>query len=165
MSFHMHLRATATNQVPEDFPSLLAFMSAAWSAHQEEYAAGIADSIDKDFGHVHELYTMAVDDGDGTNAANNLPIFGGRHLHSPAEDEPPIVILEPADVRRTADFLRTLSFDDRWRIAERSLSAPYTGWEDENAASNIYLGHHNALRAFYQRAARAGDAVVKAFWY
>jgi hypothetical protein len=161
----MHLRATATNEVPEDFSSLLDFMSTAWEAHQEEYAAGVAHSIEKDFGYVHELYNMGVDQGDGTNTANNLPIFGGQHIHSPAKDQPPFVILDAAEVRRTEDFRRTLSFDDRWRNPGTNLSTPYIGWEDENAARNIYLGHHNALRAFYQRAARAGDAVIKAFWY
>lgn len=32
-------------------------MPAAWAKHQEEYAAGIADSIEKDFAEVHRLYT------------------------------------------------------------------------------------------------------------
>ncbi|RAO08420.1 DUF1877 family protein [Micromonospora noduli] len=165
MSFHMHLRATATNEVPEDFSSLVDLMSTAWEAHQNEYAAGVAHSIDKDFGHVHELYIMGLDQSDGTNPANNLPIFGGRHIDGPAKDQPPFVILDPAEVHRTADFLQTLSFDERWRIAGTNLSTPYIGWEDENAARKIYLGHHDALRTFYQRAARAGDAVIKAFWY
>jgi len=165
VSFHIHLRATATNEVPGDFSSLLGFMSTAWEAYREEYVAGVAHSIDKDFGHVHELYTMGMDLGDGTNTANHLPIFGGRHVHSPAKDQPPFVILAPAEVRRTADFLRALSFDERWRIAGTHLSTPYIGWDDENAARNVYLGRHDALRTFYQGAARAGDAVIKAFWY
>lgn len=161
----MHLRATTPNEVPGDFSSLLDFMSIAWEAHQEEHQAGIADSIDKDFGHVHELYTMGLDHGDDTNPTNNLPIFGGRLIHSQTEDQPPFVILDPADVRRTADFLRTLSFDERWHIARTKLSKPYIGWEDENLARSIYLGHHNDLRTFYEQAARAEDAVIKAFWY
>lgn len=165
MSFHMHLRATASNEVPEDFSSLLDFMWAAWEAHQEERAAGIADSVCKDFGHVHELYTMGADHGDATNAANSLPIFGGRHTHSPTKDQPPFVTLNPAEVRGTAEFLRNLSFNERWQIAGTKLSKPYIGWEDENAAKNVFLGYHNDLRTFYGRAALAGHAVIKAFWY
>ncbi|MEU4714304.1 DUF1877 family protein [Micromonospora purpureochromogenes] len=158
MSFHMHLRATASDEVPEDFSSLLDFMWAAWEAHPEEYAAGIADSIEKDFGHVHEIYTMRADQGDAANAASTLPIFGGRHIHSPTKDQPPFVILNPAEVRGVAEFLRTVSFDERWQIA-----GAYNGWEDENR--NTFLGYHNDLRTFYERATRAGHAVIKAFWY
>ncbi|MGW3806188.1 DUF1877 family protein [Micromonospora sp. NPDC005113] len=166
MSFHMHLRATASNEVPQDFSSLLDFMWAAWEAHPEEYAAGIADSIEKDFGHVDELYTMGTDHGDATNAASTLPIFGGRQIYSsPAKDQPPFVILSPAETRGTAEFLRIVSFDERWQIAGAKLSKPYVGWKDENAARNIFLGYHNDLRTFYARAAQAGHTVIKAFWY
>jgi hypothetical protein len=30
---------------------------------------------------------------------------------------------------------------------------------------DIHLQHHTGLRAFYDRTATAGKAVVKAFWY
>ncbi|SIN45034.1 DUF1877 family protein [Micromonospora cremea] len=163
MSFHMHLRATTSKEAPQDFSSLLDFMWTAWEEHQQEYTAGIADSIEKDFGHVHELYTMGADQGDATNAA--LPIFGGRHIHSPTKDEPPFVILNPAEVRGVAEFLRTVSFDERWQIVGTELSKPYIGWEDKNAARNVFLGYHNDLRTFYGRAALAGHSVIKAFWY
>ena len=165
MSFHMHLRATAPKEVPEDSSSLLDFMSAAWETHQDEYAAGIANSICNDFGHVDDLYTMGADHGGATSAANTLPIFGGRHVHSPTKDQPPFIILNSAEVRETAEFLQTVSFDERWQIAGTKLSKPYIGWEDENAARNIFLGYHNDLRTFYRRAALAGHAVIKAFWY
>ncbi|SBT42087.1 DUF1877 family protein [Micromonospora auratinigra] len=158
MSFHMHLRATAPNDVPEDYSSLRDFMWVAWEAHPEEYAAGIADSIDKDFGRVDELYTKGVDRGDATSAASTLPIFGGRHVHSPTKDQPPFVILNPAEVRGVAEFLRTVSFDERWEIA-----GTHDGWEDENRST--FLDYHNDLRTFYQRAAQAGHAVIKAFRY
>lgn len=166
MSFHMHLRAMASNEIPEDFSSLEDFMWAAWEAHPEEYSAGIADSIEKDFGHVDELYTMGTDQGDATNAASTLPIFGGRQIYrTPARDERPFVVLDSAATREAADFLRTVSFHERWQIAGAKLSKPYIGWEDENAARNIFLGYHNDLRTFYARAAHAGHAVIKAFWY
>ncbi|MGI5521563.1 DUF1877 family protein [Micromonospora sp. CA-259024] len=165
MSFHMHLRATAANEVSEDFSSLHDFMWIAWEDHQQEYAAGIADSIEKDFGHVHELYTMGADHGDATNAASTLPVFGGRHIHSPTKDQPPFVLLNPAEVRGVAEFLRTVSFDERWQTAGTEPSQPYIGWEDKNAAKNIFLGYHNDLRTFYERAALSGRTVIKAFWY
>lgn len=38
------------------------------------------------------------------------------------------------------------------------------GW-DEGEVRNIYSGHHADLRTFYGRSAKAGQAVVKAFWY
>jgi hypothetical protein len=55
VSFHLHLRATPIGEVQEDFASLSRFMRASWEAHAEEFAAGIADSICKDFGPVNEL--------------------------------------------------------------------------------------------------------------
>ena len=166
MSFHMHLRATASNEIPEDFSSLEDFMWAAWEAHPEEYAAGIADSIEKDFVQVDWLYTMGTNQDDTTNATNTLPIFGGRQIYrTPARDERPFVILDSAETRKAAHFLRTVSFEERWQIAGAKLSKPYVDWEDKNAARNIFLGHHNALRTFYERAAQAGHAVIKAFWY
>ncbi|MEV0157231.1 DUF1877 family protein [Micromonospora sp. NPDC050686] len=165
MSFYMHLRAAASNEVPEDFSSLQDFMWAAWEAHAEEYVAGIARSIEKDFGHLNELYIMGTNQGDATNAASSLPIFGGRPIHDPAKDQPPFVILNPAETRGTAEFLRTVSFDERWQIAGTKLSQPYVGWEEKNAARNIFLGYHNDLRTFYERTAQAGHAVIKAFWH
>ena len=165
MSFHLHLRATAFDEVPEDFSSLLDFMGAAWEAHEQEHAAGIAESIQKDFGHVDELYTIGADQDDTANAAGTLPIFGGRHVHSPTKDQPPFAILNPVETRGTAEFLNTVSFDERWQVAGTKLSKPYVDWEDEDAARNIFLGYHNDLRTFYWRAALAGHAVIKAFWY
>jgi hypothetical protein len=158
VSFHMHLRATTSNEAPEDFSSLRDVMWAAWEDHQQEFAAGIAESIEKDFGHLHKLYTMGADESDATNAASTLPIFGGRHIPSPTKDQPPFVILNPAEVRGAADFLMTVSFDERWRAA-----GTYNGWEDENR--NTFLGYHTDLRTFYGRAALAGHTVIKAFWY
>jgi hypothetical protein len=117
VSFHLHLRAAAFNETPPEFSSLLDFMWAAGEDHQQEYEAGIADSIENDFGHVHQLYTAGEDQGDATIATSALPIFGGRHVRSPTGDQPPFVILDPAETRGTAEFLRTISFDERWRIA------------------------------------------------
>lgn len=55
----MHLRALPANDVPDDFTSLTDVMRTSWEAHPVEVAAGIADSIAKDFGHIDRLYTGA----------------------------------------------------------------------------------------------------------
>ena len=161
----MHLRATVPEEVPEGFSSLDDFMWAAWEAHPEECEAGIAESIEKDFRQVHDLYTRGQDRDDVIGAAGELAIFGGRHVHGPTRDDPPFVILGPTDVRGVAEFLRTVSFDERWQVAGVELSRPYVGWDDSDAARTTFLEHHEGLRAFYGRAALAGHAVVKAFWY
>jgi Domain of unknown function (DUF1877) len=93
------------------------------------------------------------------------PPGDGDLVHDPAGKQPPFVILNPAETRVTAEFLRTVSFDERWRIAGAQLSRPYAGWTDKDAARTTFLGCHHDLRTFYQRAAQAGHAVVKAFWY
>jgi hypothetical protein len=165
VSFHMHLRATRTGEVQEDFASLFRFMDTAWEIHAEEFAAGIADSICKDFGHVDDLYTMTADYGEATGAPNTLPIYGGRLVHSATKEEPPFAILDPAEVQKAAEFLQTVSFDERWRIAGAKLSRPYVDWEDKTAAKDIFLDYHNRLRTFYGQAALAGHAIIKAFWY
>lgn len=165
MSFHLHLRATTPSEVPGEFSSLLDFMWAAWEAHPAEDAAGIAESIEKDFGQVHELYTAGADRDDASSAASTLPIFGGRQVRGPTKDQPPFVVLDPAQVRAVAEFLRTLSFDERWQVAGTELSRQHLRWDGNNAARAIFLEHHGSLCTFYGRAALAGHAVIKAFWY
>jgi hypothetical protein len=140
-------------------------MWASWEAYAEEFAAGIAESIEKDFGPVDRLYTMAADHGEAAGVPNTLPIYGGHLVHNAACDDPPFVILDPAEVQKTAEFLQTVSFDELWRTAAAAeLARPYLG-EDETTVKDIFLGRHDRLRTFYGRAALAGHAVVKAFWY
>ena len=160
----MHLRVTPVDNVAEDFASLSDFMWASWEAHEEEFARGIAESIQKDFGPVDHLYTGAACHGELAGAPKALPIYGGRLVLDPAGDRPPFVILDPAEVRKTSKFLQTASFNELWQTASAELIRPYLGW-DEAEVKGIFFGHHHGLRTFYGRAAMAGHAVVKAFWY
>ena len=166
MSFHMHLRSMSAEEVPEDFASLFDFMWAFWKARKrkKEFARGIAEYIEKDFGSVDQIYTGATCHGEVAGAPNPLPVYGGRLVPDPAGDHPPFVILDPADVRKTSQFLQTASFDGFWQAASAELARPYLGL-DETEVKEIFLGYHDRLRTFYGRAAMAGHAVVKAFWY
>ncbi|WP_160160978.1 DUF1877 family protein [Actinomadura sp. K4S16] len=135
-------------------------MLAAWAKHQEEYAAGIADSIEKDFAEVHQLYTSASGGPPDAGDSNGLPIFGGDPV--PREDGPPFLILRPEQVGEAATFLKLASFDLLWEASGAVISA---SWGDPTLAREIHLSHHEDLVAFYQAAADAGQAVLKAFWY
>ncbi|MEU0370807.1 hypothetical protein ABZ070_11190 [Streptomyces sp. NPDC006283] len=45
----MHLRAVPESAAGDDHSSLTKFMPAAWEIQAEEYEAGLAESINKDF--------------------------------------------------------------------------------------------------------------------
>ncbi|MEV5313906.1 DUF1877 family protein [Streptomyces sp. NPDC052610] len=176
MSIHLHFRAVAESEIRDDHTWLAAFMYEAWDNHADEVAAGIADSIDKVWNSVNDLYAVA----DGLDAHAHahahaqahayadadkpwaLPIYGGRPVpHSADADpsDPPMMMLEPPGVSRAADFLAAVSFDDLWKRAGAKLG----GW-DEAQARLEFLNHHRSLRGFYGRAASAGHAVVKVVW-
>lgn len=164
MSMHLHFRAVAEAEIRDDHTWLAAFMSEAWDDHPDEYAAGIADSIDKVWNSVNDLYAAAdllhADAGESWT----LPIYGGRPVpHGAGADpsDPPLMILEPPGVAQAADFLATVSFDDLWDVAGAAISGIC---QDEAQAREEFLGHHGHLRGFYERAASAGHAVVKAVW-
>ncbi|MFC1408547.1 hypothetical protein ACEZCY_04540 [Streptacidiphilus sp. N1-12] len=58
--------------------------------------------------------------------------------------------------------LRT-DFDSLWGASGAAVGA---AWGDDPAlAREFYLSHHQGLAAFYRTAARAGQAVIKAFWF
>ncbi|MER5583262.1 hypothetical protein ABT090_16710 [Streptomyces asoensis] len=59
MSIHLHMRAVAESEIRDDHTWLAAFMYEAWENHPAEYAAGIAESIDKVFSSVNDLYAAA----------------------------------------------------------------------------------------------------------
>ncbi|MFE6222766.1 MULTISPECIES: DUF1877 family protein [unclassified Streptomyces] len=166
MGFHLHLRAVAADELPdEDHASLTTFMGAAWENHEAEYAAGIAESIAKDFGPLNDLYLAGAKHGD-VSSPGELPIFGGRLVHAPMDRQPPFALLTPDQVATAATLLAEASFDALWQLEGPTLAAPYAQWEDpEGAAKQNYLTHHIGLRDFYARAATAHRAVVKAFWY
>ncbi|WP_129307228.1 DUF1877 family protein [Streptomyces sp. L2] len=164
MSIHLHLRTVAESEFRDDHTWLAAFMSEAWDNHPDEYAAGIADSIEKVFSSVNDLYAAAEVLEADVDKPWTLPIYGGRPVaHSADADpsNPPLMILEPPGVSQAAAFLAAVSFDELWNIAGAKLS----GWAGEEAAvRQEFLDIHQDLQGFYRRAASAGHAVVKAVW-
>ncbi|MGW0579592.1 DUF1877 family protein [Streptomyces sp. NPDC002920] len=167
MSFHMHLRAVQNSGIRLDYAWLEEFMGAAWAwdVRQTEREAGIAESIEKDFSSVHELYEAGSGLSEGRGGTWELPIFGGDIVYHPDDEQPPFVHLTPDTVRRASAYLADVSFDLLWEAAGPKLHTAFgPGWAEEEV-KDIYVRHHADLRAFYQRAAMAGRAVVKAFWY
>ncbi|MHA6764852.1 DUF1877 family protein [Streptacidiphilus sp. PAMC 29251] len=156
----MHLRAAPPEEIHADGAWVEAFMLAAWADHQEEYTAGIADSIAKDFAGVNHLYTGAPDGPTDPGNPSGLPIFGGELV--PREDGPPFLILHPQHVGEAAAFLEAASFDALWDASGAAISASLG---DPTLAREIYLSHHEGIVRFYRAAAGAGQAVIKAFWY
>jgi hypothetical protein len=168
VSFHLHLRAVAESEIQDDHTWLAAFMSAAWDNHPAEHAAGIATSIEKVFSLVNDVYAAADVLDAGADKPWTLPIYGGRPVpHSDDTDpsNPPLMLLEPPGVKRAADFLATVSFDELWNVAGAKMHGRvFRGW-DEAEVRKIFLDYHRDLQAFYGRAASAGYAVVKVAWY
>ncbi|MEU6553232.1 DUF1877 family protein [Streptomyces sp. NPDC046915] len=167
MSFHMHLRAVQDSEVRLDHAWLMEFMGAAWDwdVRQAEHDAGIAEFIEKDFSSVHDLCEAGSDLSQGQGGTWELPVFGGDIVHDPDDVQPPFVHLAPDAVRRASAFLADVPFDVLWAAAGPKLHAAFgPGWA-EGDVRDIYVRHHAGLRDFYQRAATAGRAVVKAFWY
>ncbi|MFF4011352.1 DUF1877 family protein [Streptomyces sp. NPDC001717] len=164
MSIHMHMRAVAESEIRDDHTWLAAFMSEAWGNHPDEYAAGIAESIDKVWDSVNGLYAAAgVLDADADDSWE-LPIYGGRPVaHGVGADlsHPPLGILEPPGVSRAAGFLARVSFDELWNVAGAKLV--WSGC-DEAQVRQEFLDCHTGLQGFYGRAAAAGHAVVRAVW-
>ncbi|MGW2305274.1 DUF1877 family protein [Streptomyces sp. NPDC001809] len=161
MSIYLHFRAVAVSEIQDDHTWLAAFMSEAWANDEAEYAAGSAYSISKSWDAVHELFAAAdalnADDGESWT----LPIYGGRPVPHGAVDadpsDPPLMLLEPAEVSQAARFLSAVSFDELWKAVDAKFGD--LGW-----ARQEYLEHHTYLQEFYGQAASAGHAVVKAVW-
>lgn len=164
MSFYLHLRAVPESAVREDHGGLTEFMLAAWEIHAQEYEAGLAESIEKDFAMVHEFYETAADRPEGADRGWELPVFGGRVVRHPSEEQLPFAFLSPTAVARAAGFLDELRFDAFWGRAGTAFRAPFSAW-DEADVKNVFFEHHSGLLAFYLRAAARDDAVIKAFWY
>ncbi|MFF9279982.1 DUF1877 family protein [Streptomyces griseosporeus] len=160
MSIHLHFRAVAEPDIRDDHTWLAAFMSEAWSRHAEEYAAGIARSINKTWTLVDDLYAAARVIAPDPHEPWTLPVYGGRPVpHTPDADpsDPPLMLLEPPGVARAASFLTHVSFDALWNAAGARFST-VAGAREE------LLEHHQDLVEFYARAASSGHAVVKAVW-
>ncbi len=141
-------------------------MSEAWNNHPDEYAAGIAYSIDKVWNSVNDLYAAAdLFDADAGKPWT-LPIYGGRPVaHGVDADptNPPLMVLEPTGVSQAAVFLAAVSFDALWNVAGSKIGGFGEG-KGEGQARQEFFEHHGHLRRFYGRAASAGQAVVKAVW-
>lgn len=164
VSIHLHFRAVAESEIQDDHTWLAAFMSEAWDNHADEYAAGVTDSIAKIWDSVNDLYAAA--DAPGPDAAKplTLPIYGGRPVAHSADADfpyPPLALMDPPEVSRTADFLAAVSFDELWHVAGTALGG---SGQDEVLVRQEFLEYHESLRGFYGRAASAGHAVVKAVW-
>jgi hypothetical protein len=164
VSIHLHLRAVAESEIRDDHTWLAAFMWTAWDNHPDEYAAGIADSINKVWDDVNDLYAAADALEADADKLWTLPIYGGRPVAHSAEADPsnpPLMILEPPGVSQAANFLASVSFDELWNVASAELR--YYG-RDEAQDRQEFLDHHRDLLGFYGRAAAVGHAVVKAVW-
>ncbi|MFF8375387.1 DUF1877 family protein [Streptomyces sp. NPDC015661] len=163
MSIYLHFRAVAESEIRDDHTWLAAFMYEAWERVAEECEAGIADAINKAWGRVNDFYGAARAPGVDSETSS-LPIYGGRPVgHSADADlgNPPMMILDPPDVSKAADFLASVSFDESWRIAGAGF-----GGHGENDAlfRQEFLAYHESLLAFYGQAASAGHSVVKVVW-
>lgn len=164
MSIHLHFRAVAVSEIRDDHTWLAAFMSEAWDNHPDEYAAGVANSIDKIWDSVNLLYTAAHVPGANADRPWELPIYGGRPVPHSADADPsypPLMLLEPPGVSQAAAFLARASFDELWSVAGPRLQG---FGPDEAQVRQEFLGHHTDLKGFYGRAAAADHAVVKAVW-
>lgn len=160
MSIYLHFRAVAESEIRDDHTWLAAFMSETWENVIDEYAAGIAHSINKGWDSVNGLYAAADALSTDADAPWELPIYGGHPVpHSADADpsDPPMMLLEPPGVSQAARFLSTVSFDELWNVVGARFSA--LGWTRQEL-----LDHHRDLQGFYGRAASAGRAVVKVVW-
>ncbi|MEV5972936.1 DUF1877 family protein [Streptomyces sp. NPDC051921] len=159
---HLHLRAAAETDLRDDHEWLTAFMGAAWENHRVEHAAGVSDSVEKDFRTLHELYEASAESDAW------LPVFGGRQPAGGPSDRlahPPLMLLAPDETVRAAAFLAAVSFEELWSRAGASIHGSFgPGWP-EPTVRDIFRSHHEHLRAFYERAAVSGHAVVKAGWF
>lgn len=85
-------------------------------------------------------------------------------MYHATHNQPPFLILRPAQVREAADFLAAASFDDLWKAARAKVLPPFSAF-DEAEVKGWFLIHHTDLQGFYTRTAATGHTVVKAFWY
>ncbi len=167
VSIHLHFRAAAESEIRDDHTWLAEFMSNAWDHDDEEYAAGIATSINKSFDALDRLYAAAaVPEASTVGGPWTLPVYGGRPVPhdagpQPTDWDPPMMLLEAAGVCQAAEFLAQVSFDDLWHVAYDGLPGT-TGIESLDRKD--FLFQHQDLRRFYAQAADAGHAVVKCVW-
>lgn len=126
MSIEMQLRAMPESEIREDWAWLEEFMGAARDSDrfQAERQAGIAELVERNFPALHEVYEAAYT-LQGSRAWE-LPVFGGSPVYHATYDQPPFLILRPAQVREVADFLAAVSFDDLWEATRPKVLPPFS---------------------------------------
>ncbi|WP_037577588.1 DUF1877 family protein [Phaeacidiphilus oryzae] len=147
LALHLHLRAVTPEELADlqdDYTELVDFMLDAWEDHEEETEDGIATSLCRNSHRIARMYGP----GDG-----ELPVYGGRSYPDPEDVDPPVLVLDPTEVRRAAAFLSAFPID------ELTAQRRELGLDEEDD-----LDTHEDLLDFYLDAADSGDAVIKAFW-
>lgn len=131
------------------------------AAHATALAEGAVVAVAEDYLLLEVLFAGG---GAGDQAAG-LVVSGGRWLPVDQSDDDEIGVLTADEVRAVAAYLRAA--DPAAWIARREveLAAVLRGysphsWDGQRAAE--LTRHATALTTFYQRAAAAGEAVVKA---
>ncbi|MFD5446806.1 MULTISPECIES: DUF1877 family protein [unclassified Streptomyces] len=164
MSIEMQLRAMPESDIREDWAWLDEFMGDVGDVDrfQAECRDGIAEVVESHFPALHEVYRAAYAPQGSPDW--ELAVFGGSAVYHATHRRPPFLILRPVQVREVASFLAAVSFDDIWEAARPKVLPPFSAF-DEAEVKGWFLGHHNDLRAFYNRTGPTGHAVVKAFWY
>ncbi|MDX3240154.1 DUF1877 family protein [Streptomyces sp. ME03-5709C] len=140
-------------------------LAEAWDNHAEEVEAGIAESIEKDFELLHLLCTSEPAAPGGADGPGSLPLEGGSVIEDPEDADPPILVLQPAQVREAARFLDEVPFDGLWASGRQAIMADFRGWDEERVRDEVVRPRHERLRTFYARAAAEGHTVVKCFWF
>ncbi len=164
MSIEMQLHAMPESEIRDDWAWLAEFMGDAgdFDRFQAERQAGIAEVVEYHFPALHQVYKAAYTPQGSHDW--ELPVFGGDPVYHATHNQPPFLILRPAQVREVTDFLAAVSFDDLWEVARPKVLPPFSAF-DEAEVKGWFLTHHTDLQAFYTRTVPTGHAVVKAFWY
>ncbi|MEV0691052.1 DUF1877 family protein [Streptomyces sp. NPDC050388] len=130
MSIKMQLRAMPESEIREDWAWLEEFMGAAgdFDRFQAERRAGTAEVVEYHFPALHEVYEAAYTLQGSPDW--ELPVFGGSPVYHATHDQPPFLILRPAQVREVADFLAAVSFDALWDAARPKVLPPFSAFDE-----------------------------------
>ena len=149
---------------PEQERALLAADDAGDTDRVEVMAAGIEEEwtddalrvdTDKAWDAIHRSLTDGTLDPDGGEYPLSYAIAGGRHL----SDDFYLVHVAAADVRAVAEALRGVDRERLRRGFDAIDDEDYDGAGDD-ADFEYTWDNFTDLRTFYERAARAGRAVL-----
>jgi hypothetical protein len=88
-------------------------------------------------------------------------VLGGSELTDEDLGHGPARYLEPAEVAAVAEALSRVSAEELWsRFDESRVVAEEVYWSADPEGREYALENYRALRAFFDRAAEAGDAVI-----